>query len=78
MAEDPWSEFSPTTPKADPWADFIPQQKPAQLNWSDVPGMALKNLPSSGSAFLLNMAQPFIHPVATATALKNIGQGALF
>ena len=71
----------PATPASDgvpDWAKDSSQSvadKP--LNWSDVPMTALKNIPSSGSQFISNMAQPFIHPIATATALKNIGQGAL-
>ena len=53
----------------------VPVKEPT--SWGSVASQAYKNAPSSGAKFLSDMAQPFIHPVATATALKNIGQGAL-
>lgn len=49
--------------------------KDNNLSWSDVPGQALKNaLPSAGN-FVKGIAQPFLHPIDTATGLANIGYG---
>lgn len=46
-------------------------------NWSDVPGEALRNLPSSAGNFVSDIAQPFLHPIDTATSLGNLGAGVL-
>jgi hypothetical protein len=89
MADKP--AFDPTQPFTTGEADkpaFDPTQPfeaggqqsiapPPVKDWSEVPGRALRSLPSSAGNFLTNMAQPFIHPVATAMALKDIGHGAL-
>jgi hypothetical protein len=37
----------------------------------------IANIPSSAVGVASAFAQPFIHPIETATAIKNIGQGAL-
>lgn len=47
------------------------------MSWADVPGEALKNLPSSAGQFVENTARPFIHPVQTAENLGAIGKGVL-
>jgi hypothetical protein len=44
---------------------------------SEIPGEALHSLVPSAERFAESVAQPFIHPIETATALKNVGQGAL-
>lgn len=60
-------------------AEFASAKTQSQepLSWSDVPGQALSNLPKSAEQFASNIAQPFIHPIETAEAIKNIGQGGL-
>jgi hypothetical protein len=61
----------------DPVIGEQPAAPAGPLSWSDVPGQAASNfLPSLGGV-LTDMAQPFIHPIDTATAIKNVGQGAL-
>lgn len=44
---------------------------------SEIPGEALSNLPSSAGRLVKNIAQPFLHPIETATGLKNVAEGAL-
>lgn len=50
---------------------------PQPLSWSDVGSQALQNAPSSAVRFAKDVAQPFMHPIDTAEAVKNIGEGAL-
>lgn len=50
---------------------------PKERSLSSVPMEALSNIPGSAASFASNIAQPFIHPIDTATGIKNIGQGAL-
>ncbi|HVH49687.1 MAG TPA: hypothetical protein VM760_07400 [Sphingomicrobium sp.] len=53
-------------------------QMPDQgMEWSDVAGQALRNLPSSAGNFLTSLAQPFLHPVDTGNALLDVGKGVL-
>ncbi|MCK1281354.1 hypothetical protein IVB46_39665 [Bradyrhizobium sp. 61] len=47
------------------------------ISWSDVPGRALQNAPSSIGNFVSDIVQPILHPIDTATAIKNVGQGYL-
>jgi hypothetical protein len=42
---------------------------------SEIPGAALKNAPHSAMEFGKNLVQPFIHPIDTAVAMKNLGLG---
>lgn len=46
------------------------------LAWSDVPGQAFDHLGSSAARTAYNIVYPFLHPIDTATAFKNIGVGA--
>jgi hypothetical protein len=46
-------------------------------SWGDVPGMALKNAPSSAYKFGESMVQPFVDPVGTATNISNLGRGVM-
>jgi hypothetical protein len=52
-------------------------QREQSLPWTQVGVEAIHNIPSSAGRFLSDIAQPFVHPIETATNLKNIGQGAL-
>ena len=45
------------------------------LSWSDVPGQAIQNLPSSAYKFGEDIVQPFLHPVETLTNIGNVGSG---
>jgi hypothetical protein len=59
-----------------PLADApAPDEQP--LNWSDVPGQAARNFIPSLGGVLHDIAQPIIHPIDTATNLKNLGAGVL-
>lgn len=53
------------------------KNEPQQLSWSDVPGQALQNAPASAVRTATAMAYPFLHPIDTATAIGQIGKGAL-
>jgi hypothetical protein len=47
------------------------------LSWTDVPGQALRNLPSSAGNFFGGIAQAVMHPIDTASALGNVATGTL-
>lgn len=51
------------------------QANPAPTSWGDVGSQALSNLPSSAGRFASDIVQPVIHPIDTATSLKNLGLG---
>lgn len=46
-------------------------------SWSEVPGQALANVPSSAVNLVKSIAQPIIHPIETASSLYKIGKGAV-
>lgn len=80
MAEDPaaWGAVPAAQDSPQVWG-AVPvdaSQQPAPT-LSDVPMMALRNLPSSALQFGEDVVQPFVHPIETAESLKNIGLGAL-
>ncbi|MES5485946.1 hypothetical protein QMZ05_24600 [Bradyrhizobium sp. INPA03-11B] len=57
-----------------------PGQKVASnepMSWSDVGLSALQNAPGSAVQFGHDIAQPFLHPIDTATNIKNLGHGIL-
>lgn len=59
-----------------------PQQQPSEVpgprrSWSDVPGEALMNLPSSAMKFAGGLYEAVTSPVQTAKGLLDIGAGAL-
>src|SRR5689334_4308210 len=73
-----WQSAPLVTPEAPPAAaPATPPAADAPLNWSDVPGRALANAPASLGNFLSDIAQPILHPIDTASAIKNVGQGYL-
>jgi hypothetical protein len=45
------------------------------LSWSEVPGKALGNIPSSAVKFGEAILQPILHPIDTANAIGNIAKG---
>jgi hypothetical protein len=49
--------------------EFFASEKRATRSFSDVPGEALSNIPSSAKRFAEGIVQPIIHPIDTATAL---------
>ncbi len=51
-------------------------QQPA-MSWGDAATSAAKNIVPSAGRFASDIAQPFIHPIDTATNIKNLGQGVL-
>src|SRR5438309_262397 len=52
-------------------------QPKGPLSWSDVGAQALQNTPGSAAQFGHDIVQPFLHPIDTATNLKNLGLGVL-
>jgi hypothetical protein len=78
---EPWEAFGGMQPPAagQP-APAAAQPTPATdqpLAWSDVPGQALRNTPASAGRFARDIAQPFIHPIDTASSLADLGRGIL-
>lgn len=68
----PWEKYANTVDApAGPWTKY------QNLAWSDVPGQALQNAPSSAAHFAGNIVQAVAHPIATAQSLADIGAGAL-
>ena len=49
--------------------EFFASEKRATRSWSDVPGEAFSNIPSSAGRFAESMVQPILNPIDTATAL---------
>src|SRR5215831_19300547 len=47
------------------------------VSWADVPGMALANAPESAANLASDVTRAFIHPIDTASNIKNIGLGLL-
>lgn len=52
-------------------------QSSAPMAWTDVGIGAAKNFGPSALEFGKNVVQPFIHPIETADAFKNLGHGIL-
>jgi len=52
-------------------------EKPKDISWSDVPLEAVKHVPESAVNFAKATIEPVLHPIETATNLKNIGAGVL-
>lgn len=73
---DAWDQF-PDPPKpqteSDPWSQFPDQD----LSWSDVPGQAIKNLPSSAYNLAAGIANTVMHPIDTAQGIYDVGKGAV-
>jgi hypothetical protein len=67
-----WSSDPVKSAKAP--ANVAPDQG---MSWGDVGKGAIENLPNSALRFGEDVAQPFIHPIDTATGVKNIGEGVL-
>ena len=53
------------------------QQQPEALNWSDVPGEAMRNTPESAGNFVKSIVQPIIHPIDTFNGLADLTGGAM-
>ena len=53
------------------------QQREQGIAFSDVPAMALRNLPESAERFGEDLIQPFLHPVETAKNVGNLAVGAV-
>ena len=47
------------------------------LSWADVPGQAVRNLPSSAGNFVSGIAQAVAHPIDTTSSLLDIGSGTI-
>lgn len=52
-------------------------EQPAGRSWSDVPGEALGNLPSSAVKFAKDIVQPLLSPVQTVKSLSDAAAGGL-
>lgn len=53
----------------------VVSQEPVQREWADVPGEALRNLPSSALNFGKALVEPILSPVQTAKALGTLATG---
>lgn len=59
-------------------ASKLPKKSPEESRpWSDVAISAVEHIPSSAWEAGKNIVQPILHPIDTATSIKNIGQGVL-
>jgi hypothetical protein len=48
---------------------------PADLQWSDVPGQALRNAPGSALGVAKAVIEPLMHPIETGKNLAHLGKG---
>lgn len=65
------------TPQFDP-AEFAKfKSRNASPSWSDVASQAVQNAPHSAYQFGRDIVQPVLHPIDTATNLKDLGLGLL-
>jgi len=53
----------------------VPPAEKKPRSWTDVPGEALGNVPSSAINFAKGVAQPFLHPIDTGKAIFDTGYG---
>lgn len=63
-----------------PWAPVgqpQPIAAPKPLSYGEVAKQALINTPKSAMQFAQDIAQPFIHPIDTATSIVDIGKGVI-
>lgn len=78
LPDAPWASGA-SLPDA-PWAAPLPE-KPKEpegpLSAMDVAKGAVVNAPSSALNFASDMVQPILHPIETATNIKNLGHGVL-
>lgn len=84
-AFDPSKPFNPAdAPPFDPSKPFdaasAPSFDPSKSgpkveSWSDVPLAAIQNAPASAAKFATDLVHPIMHPVETATGLKNLALG---
>jgi len=65
---------------AEPAAPLAPRPPAASaapgLEWSQVPGEAIKHLPESAVGVVSSMAAPILHPLETAEAVGSLAKGA--
>lgn len=80
MAEPAWMSAPPVV-QSPAWKSAPPvdqaQTAPANISWSDVPGMAMGNLGPSAVQMVEDTIQPFMHPIETAKSLGNLGLGVI-
>lgn len=77
-----WTITPPASQDALPpgWTITAPDAaapQPEGMGMKDMAVQAGKNLPSSALEFGKNMIYPFLHPIDTANAMKDVGLGAL-
>jgi hypothetical protein len=60
-----------------PFSPGLPSVNAAANSASQTVGKAASNLPHSAAEFAKNAVQPFLHPIDTATGLKDLGLGVL-
>jgi hypothetical protein len=54
-----------------------PETDTSQMGAGELAKTAAKNIPASAGHFAKSMVQPFIHPIQTATSVKDLGAGVL-
>ena len=82
----PWEQYSstatPATPSVGPWTQYgntaaAPTAAPKPRSWSDVPGEAISNIPSSAGNFASGIYQAVRHPIDTAGNMLDMAAGGL-
>lgn len=79
----PIQEMPPSVVQQDvasPWAVVgqpQPIAAPKPLSYGEVAKQAFINTPKSAMQFAQDIAQPFIHPIETATSIVDIGKGVI-
>ena len=52
-------------------------EQPQTTQWSDVPGQAISNIPSSAGRFLKGVGEAVTNPIDTTQGLLNVAQGGI-
>jgi hypothetical protein len=80
-AKGPWSQYQPEEAALDLTTPNETNQIPAprkSYEWSDVPGTALANAPSSAKHMAQGMAEAVAHPIDTLNVLRQGVRGGLY
>ena len=80
MPDAPWEKYATMGQSSDapPWEKYSTSKEnldATKLDWSDVPGQALRNSLSSAGNFAKSVAEPFLHPITTAKNMGKLGVG---
>ena len=74
MAKNPFDKFDAASSSGNnPFDRF--DAPPAEREWSDVPGEAIQNLGPSAARFAESVVYPFLNPIQTLAAFRDLGIG---